>query len=135
MEAEKTDLTIQEVAEQTGLSVHTLRYYERVGLIHPIDRAENSHRRYTSDDVGWIDFLLKLRRTGMTIQQMQHYTELQRAGDDTLPERLEMLKRHKRQVEAHIKQLRKNLEVIHYKVGYYQGVVDEMLGEKVKPSA
>lgn len=130
METQTTALTIQEVAAETGLSVHTLRYYERVGLIHPIERAENTHRRYTADDVGWIDFLLKLRRTGMSIQQMQRYTELQRQGDDTLPERLEMLKRHQQQVEAHIRQLRKHLKVIEYKVGFYQELLDKLHGEK-----
>jgi DNA-binding transcriptional MerR regulator len=71
-------LTIRDVAEATGLSVHTLRYYERIGLIHPIDREENTHRRYSEDDVGWIDFLTKLRAIGMSIQQMQAYAELQR---------------------------------------------------------
>ena len=85
-------LTIQHVAEITGLSVHTLRYYERIGLIHPIERAENTHRRYTMDDIGWIDFLNKLRSMGMSIQEMQTYAELQRQGDASLPERVEMLK-------------------------------------------
>src|SRR5690606_38983841 len=81
-------LTIQQVAEATQLSEHTLRYYERIGLIHPISRADNGHRRYSPDDIGWIDFLTKLRAAGMTIQQMQAYAELQRRGDETLPERV-----------------------------------------------
>jgi DNA-binding transcriptional MerR regulator len=62
MDIQKDKLTIQEVAQATGLTPHTLRYYERIGLIHPINREENTRRRYTADDVGWIDFLLKLRR-------------------------------------------------------------------------
>jgi len=126
MNQQANKLTIQEVAEDTGLSVHTLRYYERVGLIHSIGRAENTHRRYTTDDIGWIDFLTKLRSTGMSIQQMQAYAELQRQGDETLPERLEMLRQHQLKVEAHMAELSKNLEVICYKVGYYQKVVAEM---------
>ena len=92
MEFHKDRLSIQEVTEATGLSAHTLRYYERVGLIHPIEREENTRRRYSPDDVGWIDFLLKLRATGMSIKEMQCYAELQRQGEETLPERLEMLK-------------------------------------------
>lgn len=122
-------LTIQEVAEATGLTVHTLRYYERIGLIHSIDRAKNTHRRYTQDDVGWIDFLMKLRGTGMSIQQMQAYAELQRQGDDTLPERVEMLKAHGREVEAHMELLREHMRIICYKIEYYQSVLDEMIPE------
>jgi DNA-binding transcriptional MerR regulator len=123
---EKNDkLTIQQVAEATGLSVHTLRYYERIGLIHPIDRAENTHRRYSSDDIGWIDFLTKLRATGMSIQQMLTYAELQRQGDSTLSERLEMLKEHRRLVEAHMDALQEHLRVICYKIEVYQEIVSE----------
>src|SRR5206468_1364230 len=103
--------------EATGLSAHTLRYYERVGLIHPIGRAENTHRRYTADDIGWLDFLNKLRATGMSIQQMHAYAELQRQGDETLPQRLAMLKEHQSRVEARLADLQEHLKFIRYKVG------------------
>jgi len=112
-------LTIKQVADLTGLSVHTLRYYERVGLIHPIDRADNSHRRYTHNDIGWIDFLMKLRATGMSIHDMQKYAELQRAGDVTLAERVEMLKALQGAVEAHIDELHEHLKLIRYKIAFY----------------
>ena len=123
MNTENDKLTIQQVAEATGLSVHTLRYYERIGLIHPIRRAENTHRRYTTDDIGWIDFLNKLRATGMPIQQMQAYAELQRMGDETLAERLEMLKELRNNVETHIDELQEHLKLIRYKIGLYQELV------------
>lgn len=119
-------LTIQQVAELTGLSVHTLRYYERIGLIHPIDRMENTHRRYSTDDVGWIDFLTKLRATGMSIQDMQAYAELQRQGDDTLPERLEMLRTLGQEVEVRMRELTEHLKLIHYKIEIYESIVAEM---------
>ncbi len=122
-------LTIQQVAEATGLSEHTLRYYERIGLIHAINRAGNGHRRYAPDDVGWIDFLTKLRATGMSIQQMQQYAELQREGEHTLPERLEMLKAHRSQVEARLDELYDHLNVIRYKIGVYQEIVSEQVTE------
>src|SRR5438477_3676356 len=118
-------LTIQQVAEETGLSVYTLRYYERIGLIHPIGRADNTHRRYTADDIGWIDFLNKLRATGMSIQQMQAYAELQRQGDASLPQRLEMLKEHQHKVEVRMAELQEHLKFIHYKVGIYEAIVSE----------
>ncbi len=125
MDTKNGNLTIQQVAEATRLSVHTLRYYERIGLIHPIDRAGNTHRRYTDDDIGWIEFLMKLRATGMSIQDMQVYAQLQRQGDDTLPERLAMLKKLQHEVEAHIDELNEHLKLIRYKVEYYGEIVEQ----------
>ncbi len=129
MSTQNERFTIQQVAEGTGLSVHTLRYYERIGLIHPIGRMENTHRRYSSDDMGWIDFLMKLRATGMSIQEMQVYAELQRQGDETLPERLEMLKALQRRVEARIDELNEHLKIIRYKVKVYGEIVAEQTAE------
>ena len=129
MNTQDDKLTIQQVAEATGLSVYTLRYYERIGLIHPIGRAENTHRRYTADDIGWIDFLKKIRATGMSMQQMQAYAELQRQGDETLPQRLEMLKTLQHQVEARMDELQEHLKFIHYKIGIYEEIVSEKVPE------
>jgi DNA-binding transcriptional MerR regulator len=125
MNTQTDRLTIQQVAQATGLSVYTLRYYERIGLIHQIGRAGNTHRRYSTDDIGWIDFLTKLRSTGMSIQEMQTYAELQRQGDDTLPERLEMLKALRRRVESHIDELNDHLKIIRGKIDYYGELVAE----------
>ena len=127
MELQKEKLTIQEVTQATGLSAHTLRYYERIGLIHPIGREQNTRRCYTADDVGWIDFLLKLRATGMSIKDMQRYAELQRRGDETLPERVEMLKPLRDTVEAHIDNLSEHLKLIYYKIDIYEKIVEEKL--------
>ncbi|MBL8155705.1 MAG: MerR family transcriptional regulator [Anaerolineae bacterium] len=117
--------TIKQVAEATGLSVHTLRYYERIGLIHSINRADNTHRRYTEDDIGWINFLIKLRATGMPIQDMQTYAELQRQGDSTLPQRVSMLEALERQVESHIREMNEHLGLIRYKIGFYREVLTQ----------
>jgi DNA-binding transcriptional MerR regulator len=132
MSTKNGSLTIQEVAESTGLSVHTLRYYERIGLIHPIDRAGNTHRRYTTDDIGWIEFLMKLRATGMSIHDMQVYAELQRQGDATLPQRLEMLQALQRDVEARIDELHEHLKLIRYKVEVYGQIVAERTLEVIR---
>jgi DNA-binding transcriptional MerR regulator len=115
----QNQLSIQQVAHETGLSAHTLRYYERIGLISPVDRAPNGHRRYSADDVGWIIFLTRLRTTGMPISQMQQYAELQRKGDSTLPQRLELLKAHRHTVKEHIRELEEYLAVIEHKITYY----------------
>lgn len=130
MDIPKDQLTIQEVSQATGLSAHTLRYYERIGLIHPIEREENTRRLYTEDDIGWIDFLLKLRATGMSIKEMQKYAELQRQGDVTLPERVEMLKSLQANVEARMSELNEHLKMICYKIEIYEQIVTEKELEK-----
>jgi DNA-binding transcriptional MerR regulator len=118
-------LTIQEVAAATGLSEHTLRYYERIGLIHSIARADNGHRRYEQADVDWVVFLTKLRAAGMSIRQMQAYAELQRQGDETLPERVEMLKAVRRHVEAQIDELSEHHRLLDYKIEFYSDLVKD----------
>jgi DNA-binding transcriptional MerR regulator len=122
-------LTIQQVAQATNLSEYTLRYYERIGLIHPINRAENKHRRYSVDDIGWIDFLMKLKATGMTIQQMQQYAALQREGDISLPLRVEMLKALREQVEVHMDELREHMKLLNFKIDIYEEIIAEKVPE------
>jgi DNA-binding transcriptional MerR regulator len=125
MDIQKEKLTIQEAAEATGLSAHTLRYYERVGLIHPIDREENTRRLYMTEDLGWINFLMKMRATGMSIRDMQRYAQLQRMGDETLPERVEMLKALREHVEERIGELNENMRLVCYKIEIYSEMIVE----------
>ncbi|GAB4143360.1 MAG: hypothetical protein Fur0046_20400 [Cyanobacteria bacterium J069] len=114
------ELTIQQVAEATSLSVHTLRYYERCNLIAPIGRSPSGHRRYSSNDIRWIEFLTKLRLTGMPIRQMQQYALLVRQAPDTsFHERRQMLEAHRESVAQQIQQLQDNLAVIDWKIQHY----------------
>ena len=131
MKAEDDRLTIRQAVAAIGLSDHTLRYYERIGLIHPIDRAENSHRRYSAHDLGWIEFLTKLRAPGMPIKQMLAYAELQRQGDKSLPERLAILEAHRRKVQAHLAELQEHLQLIGGKIEYYRSFLAEKGMDKV----
>lgn len=123
----KTGMAIQGVADRTGLSAHTLRYYERIGLIPFVRRAPNGHRRYSEDDVDWIEFLKCLRSTGMPVSDMQRYVELQQQDDDTFSERLELLKAHRRRIKAKIRELNGFLEKIEGKIGYYQELKDQQV--------
>jgi DNA-binding transcriptional MerR regulator len=118
----KKGLTVQQTAEKTGLSEHTIRYYERIGLIPSIRRAENGHRRYSENDIGWIEFLKCLRSTGMPITEMQRYVELQQKGDSTLHDRLALLEAHRRRILAQINDLNGLLEKVEWKIGYYQSL-------------
>src|SRR5574340_1589499 len=94
-ETRMTSLTIQQVAGRTGLSEYTLRYYEHIGLIESVNRAENGHRRYTEGDIGWIEFLKCLRATGMPVAQMKDYADLTRSGDHTIGDRVNILEEHR----------------------------------------
>lgn len=116
-----TELSISEVAERTGLTTHTLRYYEREGLmIVPVGRASSTHRRYTDADVTWVGFLTKLRLTAMPIAKMREYTELVRRGDDSTAERLELLLVHRMNVAKQLEKVTASLAAIDHKIGLYQ---------------
>jgi len=116
-----TGRSISQVAELTGLSTHTLRYYEREGLmLTPVDRASSTHRRYGDADVGWVEFLTKLRRTAMPIAEVRRYVELVRDGDITTVQRLELLRQHRLAVLAEIAEMKKSLAAIDYKIALYE---------------
>jgi DNA-binding transcriptional MerR regulator len=119
----KTLKTIREVAEETGLSVHTLRYYESNGLIWPVRRLKSGHREYRDEDIAWFEFLRKLRATGMPIRKMREYVELQQQGNETLRERLDLLRAHRDAVTERIRELSRMFEYIDAKVNHYAEVV------------
>lgn len=113
-------LTIQQVASATGLSVHTLRYYERNGLIEPIERAANGHRRYSAENIAWIEFLTRLRTTGMPIRQMQQFAALMREKPDEVQGRRILLEIHRSAVQKRLDELSQHLAVIDWKIQRYQ---------------
>jgi len=115
-----SDATISEAAAAAGLSIDTLRYYERAGLmLEPPERAASNHRRYGERDVRWIVFLTKLRRTGMPIRRVREYADLIRAGHGNEGERLALLAAHRRSVLAEMKETERNLEEIDRKIAEY----------------
>ena len=115
-----TELTIQQVAAVTQLSTHTLRYYERIGLLAPIERASSGHRRYSSQDIAWINFLTRLRETRMPIREMQIFADLRRQGDRTLTQRRQLLEIHQQHVQQQLEELTQNLKVIQNKIQHYK---------------
>jgi DNA-binding transcriptional MerR regulator len=114
-------LTVQQMAQLTGISAYTLRYYERAGLMQPVWRdATNGYRAYTRQHLGWIEFIKRLRATGMPIRDIQKYTSLILQGEQTVPERMNLLKQHRDQVEAHLLEVQQHLAAITKKVSYYE---------------
>jgi DNA-binding transcriptional MerR regulator len=114
------ELTISDVAAETGLTNHTLRYYERAGLLNGVGRNGSGHRRYTAADVEWVVLVTRLRATGMPIRKIRRYAQLVRAGDGNEAARLEILESHRAEVVAKIDELCHNLELIDYKIGLYR---------------
>ena len=113
-------LSIADAAESSGLSAHTLRYYERTGLLEPVSRNGSGHRRYREADLEWIAFLAKLRATGMPIRKVRRYAELMTAGEATNAERLALLEAHRDAVLAGLERTTRNLELIDWKIRVYE---------------
>ncbi|MEU6439867.1 MerR family transcriptional regulator [Streptomyces sp. NPDC047046] len=113
--------TISEVVTLTGLSAHTLRWYERIGLLEEVDRSHTGQRRYRNRDLEWLSFVNKLRLTGMSVADMVRYGELSRAGEHTVAERRELLEATREEVRSRIAALRDTLGVLDHKIGIYSG--------------
>ena len=121
----ETGLTIADAAEASGVSVHTLRYYERAGLIDGVDRAASGYRRYSEDDLAWIEVLRCLRETGMPIRGIRRYAELVWEGEGNERERLALLEEHRAAVKAQLAQVRTHLAFVERKISIYEERVDE----------
>jgi len=116
-------LTIADAAERTGLTAHTLRYYERDGLLPGVSRAGSGHRRYTERDLEWIELITKLRATGMPIREIRRYADLVRASAGNERERLDLLAAHRERVRLSLAEMTEHLVAIERKIDYYAGVV------------
>jgi DNA-binding transcriptional MerR regulator len=113
-------LSITEAARVTGVTAHTLRYYERAGLmLDRVTRASSAHRRYTEAEVRWIGTLTALRRTGMPIRQIAEYAALVRAGEGNEAERLALLAGHRRRVAEQLAEVGRHLAAIDLKIDMY----------------
>lgn len=119
-ESETLGLTVAQMAAATGVSAHTLRYYERVGLIQPVSRSAGNQRRYSESDVEWLRFLLRLRETGMPIAQMRKYAELRADGTTTIKARLTMLEAHQAGLRDRIALLRRHESALDAKIATYR---------------
>jgi DNA-binding transcriptional MerR regulator len=113
-------MTITEVAELLDVSAHTLRYYERAGLVE-VDRDSSGHRSYHPDAVRRLVFLTRMRLSGMAIRDLQHYISLVDSGEQTVPERLDMLLEHRDTIRRQIRELTLSLAATEYKITTYGG--------------
>ncbi|WP_019200984.1 MerR family transcriptional regulator [Tsukamurella sp. 1534] len=118
--AKEGPLTVAELSELVGVSGHTLRYYERIGLV-TVDRDGAGHRRYGPRAIARVIFLTRLRLSGMPIADITEYVSLIDGGEATVPARLALLTAHRARTAAHIEELKYSLAVIDYKIATYGG--------------
>ena len=114
----ETEFSIQQVAEKTGLSIDTLRYYERIGLLESVSRASSGHRRYRQKDIDWIGLVINLRETGMPLAQIHRFAELRRLGEATATERLLILEEHQYALKQQMQRLEQHMTALQHKIAH-----------------
>lgn len=118
-------MTIGELAEATGLSVHTLRYYDGEGLLPLVERTEAGHRRFRAEHVKWVGLLDRLRVSGMSIARMREYARLAVGGDCTVAARRTLLAEHEADLRARIAELEGCLSIVRAKLDLYDGRISD----------
>ena len=111
--------SIQEVSNKTGLTAHTLRYYEKEGLISGVERSQGGFRQYTDEDLERLGLICCLKNTGMSIQEIARFVQLTHEGDHTLKERVQMLKNHREQVIERMEEMQKHLDKVTWKINFF----------------
>ena len=117
--------TIQDVSNKTGLSPHTLRYYEKEGLISGVERSRGGFRQYTEEDLEALGLICCLKNTGMTLQEIARFVELTHEGEETLKERVEMLRDHRESVIGRMTEMQKYLDKVTCKLNYYTEMLED----------
>ena len=117
--------SIGDFAKLTGLGIHTLRYYEHEGLIAP-ERNSSNRRCYSDKDLIWIEFIKRLKDTGMPIKEIRHYAKLRADGDPTLSERMEMLVQHRQTLNEQIAQLQEHKIKLDEKIEFYKKEIERV---------
>ena len=117
--------SIQEVCEKTGLTAHTLRYYEKEGLLTGVARSTGGFRQYSDEDMEWLGLVCCLKNTGMPLQEIARFVRLAHAGDSPLAERVEPLKDHREKLIGRMEEMQRYLEKITWKVNFFSGKLEE----------
>ncbi|MCI8284156.1 MAG: MerR family transcriptional regulator [Firmicutes bacterium] len=119
---------IGEFSRLTGLSIHTLRYYENERLITP-KRNSGNRRCYSDEDIIWIEFIKRLKNTGMPIKQIQHYAKLRAMGESTMNERRKILINHRETLKNQIEQLQEHMKKLNDKIEFYDKQIENPLNK------
>ena len=111
--------SIQDVSNKTGLSTHTLRYYEKEGLISGVERSQGGFRQYTDGDLERLRLIRCLKNTGMSIQEIARFVQLTHEGDHTLEERVELLREHRERVLERMAEMQEHLDKVTWKLNFF----------------
>lgn len=113
-------MTISEVSQKYGLPADTLRYYEKVGLIPPVNRKESGVRDYTETDCGWVEFIKCMRGAGLSIETLIEYVSLFRRGNRTLQKRKQLLIKERDALQQRVEQMQQTLIRLNHKIEVYE---------------
>ena len=116
--------SIQQVCEKTGLTAHTLRYYEKEGLLTGVARSTGGFRQYSDEDMEWLGLVCCLKNTGMPLQEIARFVRLAHEGDCTLEERVELLKEHREKLIERMEEMQRYLDKITWKVNFFSGKLE-----------
>ena len=117
-------MTIAQVSEKYGLSQDTLRYYERVGMIPPVHRTNSGIRDYTEEDCDWVSLAKCMRSAGLPVEAMAEYVRLAQQGDDTIPQRRDLLLEQRRQLEIQLENIAAMMQRLDYKISRYDVAIE-----------
>ncbi len=117
--------TIAQTAAKTGISIFTLRYYDKEGLLPYVKRDEKENRIFTEEDMKWLSFILCLKNTGMSLKEIRDYIKLCEEGDSTLKQRLMIFHQQKETVNQRIAEMEEYKKMIDYKIGFYEKAIQE----------
>lgn len=109
-------MNIRKVSQKTGLSAHTLRYYEKIGLLVNVKRDHKGHRFYSDKDLVWIEFIKRLKATSMPLAEIKCFAKLRVKGDKTIPQRVELLKNHESRIAKQLDELESHRTRVHEKI-------------------
>jgi DNA-binding transcriptional MerR regulator len=118
---------ISEVSERFGLSIHTLRYYEKEGLLTNISRNQSGRRVYSEIDLMWLTWIQRLKSTGMSLAGIKRFSAFRTMGDSSITDRKNMLIDHAKKLKSDIQRLNDELDIVEYKVEAYQEKENELL--------
>ena len=116
-------MTISEVSKKYGLSQDTLRYYEKVGAIPPVHRTKSGVRDYTEEDCGWVDLVKCMRGAGLSVEVMAEYVRLQLQGDETIPQRRQLLVDQRDQLTTQLQVIQDTMKRLNYKISRYDEAI------------
>lgn len=120
----KQTYKISDIATRTGLSIPTLRYYEEIGLLHPVRNATN-YRVFTDDDLRWIAFIKRAKATGMSLSKIIDYAKLREKGDSTMQDRITILEEQETILQLEQEKLQAHITFLQDKKAYYENLLDD----------